>query len=175
MGTMLSTYLTRIILFAFKKGPIWLRRFIVDKLANRDTTIANAIIPLAIRDENPGIRLAAMAVLRHYRRAQNIGMLGIALRDSYDVIRATAANNLGQYRSARAGNYLQSALSDRSPAVRRARDEGLQRRRPFGARRERRTGESRARRDLRRHRGGEPGDESRVGRRRDAGPGADLG
>lgn len=116
----LNHHLTRMILFAFKVGPVRVRRFIVNNLARRDRTVAETIVSLAIHDQNLGIRLAALAVVGHYHHLQDLDILAIALRDPHEAVRATAAHLLGQSRLAFAGHYLQPALVDSSPAVRAA-------------------------------------------------------
>jgi HEAT repeat protein len=72
---------------------------IVRNLSGHDRALADIVIPIAMRDDNPGVRLAALEVVATGRRWQDVGLLSNALRDTHEAVRATAAYALGQYRS----------------------------------------------------------------------------
>ena len=107
-------------LFMFNYGPARMRRLIVRKLGGRDSSTANELLPLAIRDRDLSVRLAALEIIAAHRRQQDLALLSLALRDSHARVRAASAHALGQYRSIQVGGLLQEALGDPYPDVRTA-------------------------------------------------------
>jgi len=107
-------------LFMFNHGPAWVRRLMVRQLSGRDPSVANTLLPLAIRDRNPSVRLIALEVIAVHRRQQDLPLLSLALRDPHVAVREASARTLEQFRSIQAGCLLQEALGDPHPHVRRA-------------------------------------------------------
>jgi HEAT repeat protein len=114
----MKSYLGRMAHFAFSYGPAWMRRFIVCRLVGRAPTVAEAVIPMAIQDEELNVRLAALDVVAARRRRQDWGLLFTALHDRHGAVRARAAQILGEYRSVDTSGYLKAALTDTDPDVR---------------------------------------------------------
>ncbi len=114
----MKSYLGRMAHFAFSYGPAWIRRFIVCRLAGRATTVAEAVIPMAIQDEELDIRLAALDVVAARRRRQDWDLLFTALHDPHGAVRTRAAQILGEFRSIDTSRYLKAALRDTNPDVR---------------------------------------------------------
>jgi HEAT repeat protein len=114
----MKSYLGRMAHFAFSYGPAWMRRFIVRRLVGRVRTVAEAVIPMAIQDEELNIRLAALDVVAGYRRRQYWGLLLIALHDRHGAVRTRATQIMGEYRSVDTSRYLEAALTDTDPDVR---------------------------------------------------------
>ena len=110
----------QLILSVFNYGPAWVRRFMVRQLGGRDPSMANTLLPLAIRDRNPSVRLTALEVVAAHRRQQDLALLSLALHDPHVAVREASARTLEQFRSIQAGSLLQEALGDPHPHVRRA-------------------------------------------------------
>jgi HEAT repeat protein len=114
----MKSYLGRMAHFAFSYGPAWMRRFIVRRLAGRAPAVAEAVIPMAIQDEELDIRLTALDVVADRRRRQDWGLLFTALHDPHAAVRTRTAQILGEYRSVDTSRYLQASLRDTNPDVR---------------------------------------------------------
>jgi HEAT repeat protein len=107
-------------LFIFERGPGWARHYIVEQMAGRYPSVADAILPKAVRDPVPKIRTAALRILAANPSQRSAALLSQALRDTDEAIREAAAGALGQYHGPLVGNRLQSALQDPHPRVRAA-------------------------------------------------------
>jgi HEAT repeat protein len=112
--------LSRVVLLIFERGPGWARKYVVAQIAGQVPTVADAILPKAIRDPAPEIRTAALKILAANPGRRSAALLSQALRDTDESIREAAAGALSQYRGPLVGSRLQSALQDPHPRVRAA-------------------------------------------------------
>ena len=108
----------KVLVSIFSYGPARMRRFLVRQAGGGNSAVTNTLLPLAIRDHDPSVRLAALEVIATHRRPQDLALLSLALRDAQVAVRAAAAHALGQYQAIQVGTLLQGALRDPHPDVR---------------------------------------------------------
>ena len=108
----------RLRLLAFNNGPPGLKRLLVRQLGGRNSATTDALLPLAIQDQDLNVRLAALEVIGLHRLQKDLAFLSMALLDPHAAVRAAATRLLGQYESLQAGRLVQQALRDPSPHVR---------------------------------------------------------
>jgi HEAT repeat protein len=115
-------FLRKLTLVAFGYCPAPARRFILRRLVRRSRSLGDALIPVAIRDRDVNVRLAALGVVASRRQRQDLGVVGRylqhALRDPHPQVRAAAAWALGHVPTLHFSSLLEDALADGDGEVR---------------------------------------------------------